>query len=399
MRQSLDDPALLGSILSGPSWLPWRVMLIAGMGETLKPDEREFFTRFTGREREPGVRVQEAAFVVGRRGGKDRSAAILATYLAGLCDHRGVLAPGERGLVLCIAADQRQAKITLDYTCANFEASPILAQLVANRTADSLELTNGIIIEVRAASFRRLRGITAVAVICSEVAFWQSEDSANPDAEILAAVRAALATTGGPVIMISSPYARRGELWKTYDQHFGAKGDPQILVVQGASRDFNPTLPQAVVDRALERDPVGNRAEYLAEFRTDCEAFATIEAIRACVSSGIFERAPSGKADYRAWCDPSGGRTDSMTLAIAHREGDNAILDLIREVKPPFSREQVVREFSDLLKLYKLNRVTGDQPPIGAASNPQMRHFLQAGRKVEERHLSGFLAGDQFRPG
>jgi hypothetical protein len=55
MRQSLDDPALLGSILSGPSWLPWRVMLIAGMGEALKPDERELFARFTGREREPGV--------------------------------------------------------------------------------------------------------------------------------------------------------------------------------------------------------------------------------------------------------------------------------------------------------------------------------------------------------
>jgi hypothetical protein len=34
--------------------------------------------------------------------------------------------------------------------------------------------------------------------------------------------------------------------------HFGPEGDPSILVAQGASRDFNPELPQSVVDRALE---------------------------------------------------------------------------------------------------------------------------------------------------
>jgi hypothetical protein len=263
---------------------------------------------------------------------------------------------------LCVAADQRQATVTLNYVCAAFEQSPILAQLIANRTNDTLELTNGIVVEVRAASFRRLRGVTAIAVIASEIAFWHDvENSANPDVEIMNALRPALATTRGPVIQISSPYARRGVLWDTYDKHFGSKGDPLILVAQGASRDFNPTLPQSVVDRALERDPVANRAEYLAEFRVDCERFVTIEAVRACVSAGVFEHAPSLRCDYKAWCDPSGGRSDSMTLAIAHRHDDRAILDLIREIKAPFSPEAVVREFAELLKLYRLDRVTGDQ--------------------------------------
>ena len=49
--------------------------------------------------------------------------------------------------------------------------------------------------------------------------------------------------------------ARRGELWNIYRQHYGPNGDPLILVAQGASRDFNPTLPERVVQRALERDP------------------------------------------------------------------------------------------------------------------------------------------------
>ena len=45
----------------------------------------------------------------------------------------------------------------------------------------------------------------------------------------LNAVRPGLATTSGPLFMISSPYARRGELWRTYNKHFGPDGDPSIL--------------------------------------------------------------------------------------------------------------------------------------------------------------------------
>ena len=52
-----------------------------------------------------------------------------------------------------------------------------------------------------------------------------------------------------------------------------------------------------------------------------------------------------------AFCDPAGGSgTASMTLAIAHagrRDGKVvAVLDLIREVRPPFSPEAVVAEFA-----------------------------------------------------
>ena len=111
MRQALDDPALLGNVLAGPSWSAWRVLLIAAMGERLTKSERKLFTRLTGRESEPGQRIEELWAVVGRRGGKSRAMAVLASYIAGLCDHSDVLAPGERGLVLCVAPDLKQAGI------------------------------------------------------------------------------------------------------------------------------------------------------------------------------------------------------------------------------------------------------------------------------------------------
>jgi hypothetical protein len=282
MREALADVRLLGNVLAGDSWQAWRVLLIAMMGEALNDDERIIFTKLTGRETEPLQRIEEAAFVVGRRGGKSRSMATGATYIAGLCKHQ--LVHGERGVLLCIAPYQRQAAIVLEYAAAAFEQSPILRQLVVNRTQDTLELTNGISIEVRSASFRRLRGPTYIAVLADEAAFWYSDEfSANTDSEILNAVRPRLATTGGPLIIASSPYARPGVLYETHRRHFGKNGDPRILVAQGASRDFNPLLPQSVVDRAMERDRAHATAEFLAQFRSDIETFVSHEVVRACV--------------------------------------------------------------------------------------------------------------------
>ncbi len=287
--------------------------------------------------------------------------AVLATYLAGLCDYSDKLASGEKGVVLLIAPDKKQAKVLLDYAEGTLEATPILKQLIAGRTAETLTLTTGITLEVRSASFRRIRGVTCVAVLADECAFWMSDESANPDVEILNAARPALATTQGPLIAISSPYARRGALWDTYRRDFGPEGDPKILVAKGSTRDFNPDLSQEIIDRAMERDAAAASAEYMAEFRTDVETFITREAVEACVNLGVHERGPERTHKYVAFVDPSGGSSDAMTLAIAHKEGETEILDVIRERKPPFSPEAVAEEYAKLIRSYRCTTVYGDR--------------------------------------
>jgi hypothetical protein len=272
-----------------------------------------------------------------------------------------VLSRGETGLILCIGMDQRQAAIQRDYIAGAFDASPLLSSLVVNRTQDTIELSNGVSIEVRAASFRRLRGVTSLAIIASEVAFWGDETTANADVEILGALRPTLATTNGPLLMISSPYSRRGVLWETYRQHYGAKGDPLILVAQGTSRDFNPTLPQRVVDRALERDYAKNSAEYLAIFRTDVESFVSHEVVEAAVVPERRELPPARGYAYAAFVDPSGGSSDSFTLGIAHNDQGKIVLDAIRERKPPFSPDNVCHEYAALLQSYGIGVVQADK--------------------------------------
>jgi hypothetical protein len=312
-------------------------------------------------------------------------AGILAVYLAALCDHRDSLAIGERGLVLFLAQNQKQASVAFGYAAGILDTVPMLAQLVTGRTNDTLSLSNGIDLEVRASSFRGLRGVTAVAVLADEVCFWSVDDAANPDTEILNAVRPALATTGGPLICISSPHARRGEMYGTHKRHFGAAGDPLILVAQGASRDFNPSLPQSVVDRAMERDPAVASAEYGGQFRADLEAFVSREIVEAAIDVGVHERAPIGGVTYHAFVDPSGGASDAMTVAIAHCEGRVLTLDAVRDRRPPFSPESVVCDFSDLLKRYHVTTIRGD------------RYAGEWPREVFARHGITYLTADRTR--
>jgi hypothetical protein len=361
LREALSDPQLLGTTLAGDSWRAWRVLLTAACGEALTDDERTLFAQLTGREREPGKRVNELVCVVGRRGGKSRALATLACYVAALCQHR--LAPGERGVVLIVAQSSHTARVILGYARAVLEASPLLRTLVVADNSDAIELRNGVVLEVRWASFRVLRGPTYVAALLDEAAFlWTDEFAANPDVEVVNALRPGL-TGGGPLIVASSPYARRGWLWDAYRKHFGAGGAPAVLVAKGTTRDFNPTIPQAWVDAELERDPARNRAEYLAEFRSDIESYIAREAVEACVAWDVPERAPMSQTRYYAFVDPSGGSADSMTLAIGHRDRDNdlVVLDALRERRPPFSPEAVVAEFCELLRFYRVSKVTGDR--------------------------------------
>jgi hypothetical protein len=220
---------------------------------------------------------------------------------------------------------------------------------------------------VRPASFRGLRGITALAVLCDESCFWYSDDtSANADAEILAAVRPSLATTGGPLVLISSPYSKRGETYELWRRHFGEQGDPLILVAQGASRDFNPSLPQKIVDRALEADYESASAEYLGLWRSDIASFVDRAIVDACVIPGRFELPRVSGIGYRAFIDAAGGSGgDSMTVAVAHRERigerDIAVLDAVREVRPPFSPDVVTAEFAGIIRGYGISRATADR--------------------------------------
>ena len=162
-------------------------------------------------------------------------------------------------------------------------------------------------------------------------------------------------------ICSSSPHAKRGIVYSAFRKHWG-QDESDVLVFRGTSADLNPQLPEKVIAKALEADPAKAAAEYLAQFRDDIAQFVAREVVDACiVEPGRFEIPPMSGTRYRAWTDPSGGSADSMTLALGHTEGAVQVLDCVREVRPPFSPESVVKEFAATLKSYRVTRVTGDR--------------------------------------
>jgi hypothetical protein len=162
------------------------------------------------------------------------------------------------------------------------------------------------------------------------------------------------------LLCASSPYAQRGALFDAYRRHYG-KADSSVLVWRAPTRTMNPTVPQAVIDAAMEADPASAAAEYGAAFRTDIESYISRDAVQAAVIQGCFELPRVAHVRYYAFTDPSGGSSDSMTMAVAHMKGNCAIIDCVRERRPPFSPDDVVQEFAATLKSYGISKVVGDR--------------------------------------
>ena len=335
--EAMDDRTLFAPHFRGDTWKPWRAFLAALFALPMDDDALALYGTHTGRLVPPTRAFKEAALVIGRRGGKSRVLALTATFLATFRDYAPHLAPGEVATIAVIAADRRQARSIFRFTVGLLKAVDMLAGLVEDETADTITLNNRVVIEIATASFRVTRGYTFAAVLADEIAFWRSDDSANPDQEIVAALRPGLATIPGAMLLLaSSPYRKRGVLYTTFTRHYG-QDSARVLVWRATSLEMNPSLDPAIVAEAYEDDPDAAAAEYGAEFRNDLSDFVPRQVVDSCTVTGRHEIAPITSLSYVAFVDPSGGTgSDSMTLAVAHREGDRTILDCVREVRPPF---------------------------------------------------------------
>lgn len=365
-RAFLTDP-LLGN-LGAPSYRAWHVLatIIDGDAHLLTADELALARAMTQRDRFPRTAVLEFYAGPGRRSGKTLFASRLAVYHLAQ-DYRPRLARGESAVVACIATDRRQAALLYNYARQAVLDSPLLAPLLVRETADTLEFAHGTTLEVHTATFRGTRGRSFACVLLDEVAFLRSEESATPDIEIVRAVRPGLATLGGMLVCLSSPYMRRGVLFDAHRKHFGNDASP-ALYAAGPSTLFNPTLDLGLITQAREDDPEAAASEWDGEFRSDLSAAFDAQWIDAARDVDIAERPvvlvrPDGHATtYYAFTDPAGGSgKDSWTTAIAHVEGEVVLLDAVLELRPSFSTAEASARVAEFLRLYGLVSVRGDR--------------------------------------
>ena len=364
--QAIRDPNLFRSFLEGDNgslktWRGWIAALRMLYGLKVKNwKARSFLRKQTGRKvySQPGG-FDEALFLVGRRSGKSRIASLVGAYEAILSGQEHHLDAGERGLVAICAPSMAQGRVIRDYITSIFQL-PLLAGEVERRLPTGLELKNGNRVEVLSGDWRTIRGFTLVAAIVDEAAFFGFSDDyrVRSDSELIRAIRPALVTTGGKLIAISSPHARKGWTWETFNRHYGKDKSP-ILVWNCGSRTMNPTLPQSVIDRALQEDYAAARSEYLGQFRDDVCIFLSRELIEKVVVKDRKELLPSSHR-YLAFADVSGGRVDGSALAIAHRNGTKVILDAVYHWPSPHDPHRVIACQAEECRRYQIRRVVGD---------------------------------------
>lgn len=271
-----------------------------------------------------------------------------------------------------LAATRDQSQVAFRFVKGLIESSPILAAEVVNITRQTIELRNGLEIHIASADYRTVRGRSIVIAVCDELAFWEiTAESANPDSEVLTALRPGLARFRNSLLVcISSPYSQEGELFEFYRRYYG-QNDSRVLVAHGGTLDFNSTFNAAVIADALERDPASASAEYLAQFRTDRSGY-----IDAALLDSVTRREPreipympmsstGGYLQYFAGGDVSGGKVDATSFAVFRDHNGKVQQCAVRRWTSPHDPLVVAREVAEFLGSYKLTHARADQYGAG----------------------------------
>ena len=348
------------------TWSAWTTILKAAEGLSLDSDESALFAELSGGREAPKLPVRELVVVAGRRAGKSRIASLIAVHRAMFIRYDD-LAIGEVPTVMLLSEGRRQARVLVDYVGALLRSTPVLEERIIREGAEALEVRGlgdqTVRIEVHSSNYRSVRGYTLVCVVMDEIGYWHDDTTANPDSEVVAAVRPAMASVSNALLVaISSPYARKGWLWQEHQRHYG-RNSRQSLIIQAGSLTLNPSLDGDFVNEQYRADRSRAAAEYGGEFRSDIESFINLDSLEANIVPGRRELPPQDRffGTYQAFCDPSGGRADSFTVAIGHRDEQGiAVVDVLREIVAPFSPRDAVEEYANLLKRYGVEWVVGD---------------------------------------
>lgn len=337
----------------------WDAFFAAVYGLPFDDVALEYFREHTGRTTPRVGGYAEAVVITGRQSGKTQAAGDLLAFEAACAPRDGT---AEATYALAIAQDARGAMRTLlRYATTPFDRVPILAREASGaRTADSLTLRNGVTLAAYPCRPAAIRGIRARIAVVDELAYFRTSDGNPVDVEMLRAARPTLATTGGKLIVLSSPYGQTGALWDLHRQHFGRE-DSSTLVWVASAPAMNPLLPADYLAKMEQDDPEAYRSEVSGEFRTGISTFLDPDALASCV--GDYRELPPGGGIRRgAFFDASGGQRDAAALAIARRDGDDHVtVELVRAWPAPHNPEVVIAEAAAILRSYGCSSVTSDR--------------------------------------
>lgn len=150
----------------GPDWAAWRAFVKTLFGIPLDPRDQDVVRLCTGLEPVQAAHPHREAFLpIGRRGGKSRTLAMIAIYLAVCFDWTPHLAPGQFGYVSVLSDSKAHAGEIMNYVKGAL-GHPRLLPIADRDLAETVELKGRIRIQVVTASIKAVRARTVIAGLC-----------------------------------------------------------------------------------------------------------------------------------------------------------------------------------------------------------------------------------------
>ncbi|MEO8602485.1 MAG: hypothetical protein ABI629_07920 [bacterium] len=336
----------------------WDTVLKAFSGVALSESELAWFRVHTGRTTVLPNGYAELVGITGRQSGKDDTIADTgnARAVQTIINNEDV-----DGLhIIGVAQDHRSSIRTMFHRLSRpWLRIPELAKHVVARTTDSLTLSNGLTLAVYPCRPAAVRGLRCLLASMNEVAHYRDSADNPIGIEMRRALTPTIATTGGKIIIVSSPSTSTDLLGDLHRRHWG-RDDSSTLVVQASAPEMNPTLPADYLERMKADDPEGYRSEVLGEFKQGVSTFFEATALEACTRDRR-ELPPVAGIKYAGHWDASGGRNDAAAASAGHGREGVSVVDAVRAWPAPHDPRAVIAEAAAFFKSYGITTIQSDR--------------------------------------
>jgi hypothetical protein len=333
-----------------------------------------------------GDGIRTAVLRLGRRSGKGRIAAVVATFegTVNAAAHLAAVPAGEQVAIVVVATSQTQARVVHRYV-RGFLRRPALAPLVLRDTDDEIELKNGIVIITVPAHAASARGSAVAVVIIDEAAWFAGRDGSPLDAKEIAdaLIPATAQFPERRVLVLSTPRWSTG--WFADMVALASSGQfANMRQWHATTAEMNPSIPASFLAEERAKDPPAFRREYEAEFDSGIGAVFEAELVRAAVRQRESLPPVSGRR-YLVSIDPA-FTGDVFSALVGHAESDGRIVvDVVRgwhgSRGRPVQVDATLDEIAELAATYNRARALTDQ----FAAQPIRQGLTKRQLSIEER--------------
>jgi hypothetical protein len=284
--------------------------------------------------------------------------------------------------VLIISSTERQAEELFNkilyYIQDNYRA--LILKGKERPTKHLLKLRNGSIIRCLPTGLAGtgIRGFTIHRLIADEAAF-------IPD-DVWSAVTPMLLTTGGDIILVSTPFGRQGYFWDRYN-------DPSFKIFHVNSeevitkREISPSWTESQRKSALEHlerekkrmTSLQYAQEYLGQFVSDLRQFFNDELIKKCMNLKRRERLIG---NYYLGVDVARLGEDETTYEILDKVNKETYEHVDNIIGKKQRINEIVKNILDLDKIYKFKKIYIDDGGVGGGVFDYVLAEDQTKRKV-----------------